>query len=125
MVQRLLISGDNPEAVEAIRRIAEEGGLAVTRLGDEANGGWSWRDDHEAYERRREVLGREYEGQYIAMRHGRVIGVGETAKDAAREGLERLDDPDSLFVVKAGEPLPEPEESGMQMEAPRSVAFEQ
>jgi hypothetical protein len=121
----LLITGDNPKAVETIRRMAEERGLAVTSLGSEGSGGWTWRDDHEAYERQREVLGREHEGQYIAMHHGEVVGVGESAHEAAREGLERLGHPESLLVVKAGDPLPEPEELGMQMDAPRGVVCEQ
>jgi hypothetical protein len=139
MTQRLLISGDNPEAVETIRRIAEEGGLAVTALDrdgprptthegrrdDECEAEWTWRDDHAAYERQREALGREYRGQYIAMHRGKVIGVGESAREAAREGLDRLGRPAALFAVKAGEPLPEADELDMPMEAPRSVETEQ
>jgi len=121
MAQRLLISGDNPEAVETIRRMAEESGLDVTSFGDEDDRDWGWRDDHEAYERNREALGGEYEGRFIAMYRGVVVGVGETARDAARDGLARIGRAASLFVIKAGEPLPEPEELGMQMEAPRSV----
>ncbi|MEA3403363.1 MAG: hypothetical protein U9R79_19120 [Armatimonadota bacterium] len=86
---------------------------------------WTWRDDHEAYERERDSLGREYPGCYIAMHRGEVIGVGDSANEAAREGLEQLDRPTSLFVIRAGDPLPEPEQLGMQMEAPRSMVCEQ
>ncbi len=86
---------------------------------------WSWRDDHSAYERQREELGERYAGRFIAMHCGAVIGVGETAEDAAREGLTRLRQPAALFVVRAGDPLPEPEELDMHMDAPRSVLWEQ
>ena len=113
MAKRLLITGEDPKAVETIRRMAEESGLAVTSLGSDESGVWSWRDDHEAYRRRREALGREYAGRYIAMRHGEVMGVGESAHDAAREGIERLGHPESLLVVNAGDLLPEPGELGM------------
>lgn len=125
MAQRLLISGDNPEAVNTIRQIAEEGGLNVTTLGGEGDREWTWRDDHEAYERQRERLGGEHAGRYIAMYRGEVLATGGSAKEAARDGLKRIGRPASLFVVRAGEPLPEPEEVGMQMDAPRSVECEQ
>jgi hypothetical protein len=121
MAQRLLISGDHPDAVETIRRFAEESGLAVTKLGGEDAGDWNWRDDHQAYERQRETLGAEYEGRFIAMHRGEVLGVGDNLREAVREGIERLGETKSLFVIRAGEPLPEPEELDMQMQAPRSV----
>lgn len=86
---------------------------------------WTWRDDHKAYERQREELGERYAGHFIAMHRGEVVGVGETVEDAAREGLARLRQPAALFVVRAGDPLPEPEELDMQMDAPRSVVCKQ
>ncbi len=130
MVQRLLITGDNEQTVATVRRIAEERGLTVTILDGAPGGGadageWTWRDDHEAYERRRQQLGEEFAGRYIAMHLGEVIGVGDSAREAAREGLSHLRRPEALFVVMAGEPLPEPEPVGMQMDAPRSIVCEQ
>jgi len=65
--------------------------------------------DHEAYERDFAELKEKYEGRYIAMYHGEVIGVADTAMDAARAGLQALGRPEALFVIKAGEPLPETE----------------
>ncbi len=127
MVQRLLISGDNPETVATIRRIAEEGGLTVTSLdnggGDDAP--WDWRDDHAAYERQREQLGEQYAGRHIAMYRGDVVGVGQDRREAARRGLERVGRAVSLFVIAAGEPLPQPEELETRMDAPRGIVAEQ
>ncbi len=65
--------------------------------------------DHEAYERDFAELKEKSEGRYIAMYHGEVIGAADTAMDAARAGLQALGRPEALFVIKAGEPLPETE----------------
>lgn len=145
MARRLLITGDSEKLQAFIRRMAEESDLTVTTAEDQGDaleavesgeadvasvdgnaGGkardWTWRDDHEAYERQRERLGRKYEGRYIAMYRGEVVGVSDSAEEAAREAMRHLGHPESFLVVRAGEPLPEPEAPGMQMEAPRQAA---
>ena len=130
MARRLLITGDREDIEALIRRIARERDLTVTRVEDQAAGRgavetgaadvasvgedeWTGQDDHDAYERQRrqqqrqqQQQGEEYAGRYIAMYRGEVIGVGESVREAAREGLERIDHREALFVMKAGEQLP-------------------
>ncbi|MGI5817642.1 MAG: hypothetical protein ACOX9R_06035 [Armatimonadota bacterium] len=136
MAQRLLISGDNAKAVETIRRMAEERGLTVTALdrdeplpvtrrpgGDIERSEWTWRDEDEAYKRQLPRLMKEYEGRYVAMYRGEVVGVGDSAKAAAREGIEHLGRPEALTVAKVGEPIPEAVETGLWIDAPRHVVL--
>lgn len=136
--ETVVISGTGDTA--RLRRILEEHGYTVRQsadaeprspadttveLADSDADEWTWRDDHEAYERNREALSRDYAGRFIAMHRGEVVGVGEDARDAARDGVERLGYTASLFVIEVGKPLPEPEELDMQMETPRGVQPEQ
>lgn len=136
--ETVIISGTGDTA--RLRRILEEHGYHVRQSADRTSGDaedaemrvvsagagdWTWRDDHEAYERHRKALGREYAGRFIAMHRGEVVGVGENARDAASDGIRRIGHAASLFVIRAGEPIPEPEQLDMQMDVPRSVEFEQ
>ncbi len=129
MVQRLLISGDNEQTVATVRRIAEERGLTVTILDSAPGGGadageWTWRDDHEAYERRRRQLGEEFAGRYIAMHLGEVVGVGDEPRAALKAGIERIGRREALFVIRAGDSIPAPEPLSMRPDAPRRVVGE-
>ena len=44
-------------------------------------------------------LFREYAGKWIAVRDGEVIGVGDTATEAAAQGREKAEDGD--FILEA------------------------
>ena len=81
--------------------------------------------DDEAYERMLPELLQRYEGQYVALYRGELIGVAKTAKQAALRGIEALGRPEALFVARVGEPRPEPLELGMWIGAPRQVVIEE
>ena len=81
--------------------------------------------DHEAYERKLPELMEQYEGQFVAFYQGEVIGVGDTAKEAARHGIEHLGRPEALMVAKVGEPIPEPVDTGMRFDRPYRVVIEE
>ena len=86
--------------------------MAVNSRSDngERRGDWSWEDDDRAYEERLPELMVKYEGRYVAMFRGEVIGV------ASR--------PELLLVARIGEPLLEPMASDMWVDAPREVVTE-
>lgn len=149
MCVRLMLFDDERCTPAALERLLEERGLTVTHVQKRADGAgairrgeadvvivaeeaaaedndhgeaWSPLDDDRAYERKLPELMDKYEGKYVAMHEGEVVGVGDSVKEAACQGVERLDRPDSLFVVRAGEPLPEAEELRIQAETPRRAA---
>ncbi|HCA46385.1 MAG TPA: hypothetical protein DEP45_03205 [Armatimonadetes bacterium] len=66
--------------------------MAVNSRSDngERRGDWSWEDDDRAYEERLPELMVKYEGRYVAMFRGEVIGVADSAREAATKGLETL-----------------------------------
>jgi hypothetical protein len=90
----------------------------------EQHGDWTWQDDDRAYEERLPELMEKYEGRYLAMFRGEVIGVADSAREAAAEGLRALGRPELLLVAKVGEPLPEPIQTDMCIDAPREVVTE-
>ncbi|MGI5818933.1 MAG: DUF5678 domain-containing protein [Armatimonadota bacterium] len=100
--------------------------MAVNRHDDsgEVTDGWTWQDDDRAYEEMRPELLEKYEGQYVAMYHGEVMAVADSAPRAAREALEALGRPELLLVAKVGEPLPEPIDTDMSIDGPREVVIQ-
>jgi len=131
-----MLFDDEKWTASALRRLLEERGLKVAHAGQPREGAEAVErgeadlviieaepevEDFTAYERRREELGRQYAGSYIAMHDGEVIGVGATAADAARAGIRGLGRPRALFVIRAGEPIPEPEWSDIRPDAPRKA----
>lgn len=99
-------------------------GPARSQQGPAGEPAWTWQDDDAAYERRLPELMVRYEGRFVAMYRGEVVGVADDAKSAARQGLAALGRPAALFVAEVGAPRPEPLETGMWMGAPRSVDYE-
>jgi hypothetical protein len=85
---------------------------------------WTWEDDDRAYEEMLPELMEKYEGRHVAMYRGEVIAVAGSAREAARKGFEALGGPELLLVAKVGEPLPEPIDSDICIDAPREVVTE-
>jgi len=85
---------------------------------------WTWQDDDRAYEEMLPELMAKYEGRYVAMFRGNVVGVADSAREAAREGHKALGRPELLLVAKVGEPLPEPLQSDICIDGPREVVIE-
>ncbi len=146
MAHRIRLVDDNERTRAAIRRLLERHGLRVREADagcdageiDEAdlviveNGAasdedraWTWRDDDAAWERKLPELMEKYPGKFVAMYRGEIVGVGEEARDAAREGLKAVGRPVALFVARVGDPRPEPLDVGTWMGAPRSIEREQ
>lgn len=140
---RNVIYADSAETVAEVRRLLEAHGIKVGRASAEADAaaavehgearlvaveaGTGLRDrdsvveDIRAYEARREDFGREHAGRFIAIHGGEVVGTGESREMAARAGIEAVGRPVALFVIKAGDPLPEPVELDMHADTPRRV----
>ena len=57
---------------------------------------FAWLVDHNA-----ELVG-EYPGKWVAVRDGKVVGVGETAVEAAEEAGKKVSD--GQFILEAIEP---------------------
>ncbi len=57
---------------------------------------FAWLTEHS-----REIY-RKYAGKWIAVLHGEVIGVGDTATEAARQAEEKY--PGSTYVLEAVDP---------------------
>jgi hypothetical protein len=136
--ETVVISGTGDTA--RLRRILEEHGYTVRQsadaeprspadttveLADSDADEWTWRDEDEAYKRKLPELMKEYEGRYVAMFHGQVVGVGDSARAAAREGIEHLGRPEALTVAKVGEPIPEPVRTGLWIDTPRHVVVDE
>lgn len=100
--------------------------MAVDRHDDsgEVTDDWTWQDDDRAYEEMLPELLEKYEDQYVAMYRGEVIAVADSARDAARKGLEALGRPELLLVAKVGDPLPEPIDTDISIDGPREVVIE-
>ena len=75
--------------------------------------------NHLAYQRRLTELEAQYHGRYIAMYRGEVVGVGDEPRAALRAGIDALGRPEALFVIKVGDPIPEPEPTSIRPDAPR------
>lgn len=100
--------------------------MAVSSRGrnGEEPGEWTWQDDDRVYEQMLPELMQKYDGRYVAMFRGEVVGVADSAREAARRGLNALGRGELLLVAKVGEPLPEPSESDFCIDAPREVVTE-
>ena len=84
---------------------------------------WTWEDDDCAYDQMLPELMEKYEGKHVAMYHGEIVGVADSAREAARKALQALGRPELLLVAKVGEPLPEPLNTDIFIDEPREVVI--
>lgn len=82
---------------------------------------WSPRAERARYMRMLPELQAEYAGRYIVLREGRVIGVGDTADEAAEAALDRLGFVTALFVHRVGEPLAPDRQTDSPLDVPRQA----